>query len=520
MTKEVDVAIVGFGPVGQALASLLGAAGHDVIVAERFESPFGLPRAIRFDGEAMRLFQRLGIADVVQEDALPAGHYLWHGADGELIVDIDTSGPHPSGWASDWVFFQPHLEAALIRSVEARPSVSVRRGWSAESIVQDQDGVTLTARRWKEGASPSSETDTIRARYVVAADGANSFVRDALGIGWDDLGFSETWMVCDVRPHDQGLLDDLPIAAQYCDPARPHVTVRNGKSHRRWEFQLLPGEDPAEVAGSEKRAWEMLAPYISPEEGELIRFATYEFRSLLAQTMQAGRVFLAGDCAHLMPPFMAEGMCSGLRDANNLSWKLDQVLRQLAPAQLLDTYTSERRAQNEFTVQISLMMGQVACILDPDAAAGRDAAFRSGQTPPPPPVPGLGDGVLHHDLRGEPAAPAGSLAVQGRVRIDGRAGLYDDVVGAGFAVVCATGDPRGVLDATQLAFLEQINASVVVLDPDVPGAAQDLDGQLSGWLREHGLAAVISRPDFYTFGGVENLEELPALVDELKTHWH
>jgi 2-polyprenyl-6-methoxyphenol hydroxylase-like FAD-dependent oxidoreductase len=515
---DYDVAIVGFGPVGQALAGLLGQAGHRVGVFERFHGVYPLPRAIRLDGHAMRLFQRLGIAEEVQRDAVPVDRYLWFGADDEVILDLRFDGvTHPSGWNSDYLFYQPHTEAALVAAVLQQPTVTVHRGWSASELSQTDDGIRLTVRAHPDGTpGEQAATRTVSARYVVGADGANSFVREACGIGWVDLGFAERWLVCDVRPDDMADFAHLPLAAQYCNPLRPSVAVRNGVSHRRWEFMLLDGDDAEALAENPALTWKLLEGHFSPNQGALVRHAVYEFRSLIAEAMRRDRALLAGDAAHLMPPFMGEGMCSGLRDANNLAWRLDLILRGVASDRLLDTYTPERRHQNEVSVQISIMMGQVSCTLDPAAAAGRDAAFRSGQAPPPPLVPGLGDGVNHHPADGAADPVAGHLAVQGRVRRDGEEGRFDDLVGHGFAVICREGDPGALLGADRLAFLEAIGATLVSLDGSAPGAVADADGALTRWLDDNGLAAVIARPDFYAFGGVADRSQLPALVDELR----
>ncbi|HWH95295.1 MAG TPA: bifunctional 3-(3-hydroxy-phenyl)propionate/3-hydroxycinnamic acid hydroxylase [Baekduia sp.] len=508
-----DVVIVGYGPVGQTLAALLAEQGHDVCVVERYGQLYGLPRAIRFDGEVMRIFQRLGIVEEIAEEIVPGNHYKWFGADGELIVDIDNSAPHESGWSRSYGFYQPAVEAALDR--RARALARLETGWAAEDVVQHADHVEVALRRGEEPDAgrwlPTDETRVLRARYVVGADGANSRIRETCRIPWSDLGFTERWAVVDVRPNDMREFDHLPVAAQYCDPRRPSVVVKNGAHHRRWEF-MLHADEPSEDFEDEAGIWRLLEPHITPDRGRIIRHAVYEFRSRLAGTMRDGRVLLAGDAAHLMPPFMGEGMCSGMRDANNLAWRLDLILRGVVSDDILATYTRERREQNEVTIGISVEMGRVSCTVDPQAAAARDAAFRAGDVPPPPDLPGIGPGIT----RGGGDAVAGQRAVQGVVAAGDRVGRFDDVVGRGFVLLCARGNPRALLDDERLTFLERIGTQVATLDPEVPGALRDVDGALTSWLGDLGLEAVISRPDYYAFGGVARSEDIVRLVDDLR----
>ena len=315
---DADVAIVGYGPVGQTLTALLAARGHSVAVYERYPDLYDLPRAVYFDDEIKQVWQALGVVDEIADDLLPVDAYEWLGADGEPILRLAHPDVGPSGWASGYLFYQPSLERALDRAVRALPSARVHQGWNVEALEQAGDHVALTVRHERE--------ERVRARYVVGADGANSLVRQAAGVAFDDQGFAERWLVVDLRPDDMEALSWLPSPCQWCDPERPHMHSRNGRRHRRFEFMLLPGEC-AEDFADEERVWELLAPWFAPTDGVLVRRAVYEFRGRLARTMRAGRVLLAGDAAHTMPPFMGQGLCSGVRDAANLAWRLDLVLR-------------------------------------------------------------------------------------------------------------------------------------------------------------------------------------------------
>ncbi len=517
-TLDADVAIVGYGPVGQALAMLLGRAGHRVLVFERFNEIYRLPRAVHLDHEIMRLLQSLGLADALAQQMVPVRDYQWFGADGELLLRFDVEGLAPSGWESDYMFFQPELERAIDRHACAEPGVSVERGWVAEGLVDSDEGVALRIRRVVEQEAgrlvSTGDVRTVTGRWLVGADGANSFVREAGAITRRDLGFQERWLVVDAAPHDMRALAHLPIASQRCDPARPTTIVQSGPSHRRWEFMLLPGEQPADFEDPD-RVWALLEPWYRPEDGALTRSAVYEFRSMLAEQMRKGHVLLVGDAAHLTPPFLGQGLCSGLRDAANVAWKLDLVLRGLASTELLDTVDPERQPQNEAIVQLAIELGKVLCQLDPQAAAERDQTLRQAGPPPPLELPPLTDGALH---RADDADPlAGKLSVQGVVARAGREGRFDDVVGGGFQLIVAAGDPLARLASEQRALIDLLDMTVATLDTAAPHGVHDLDGRLTAWLAGHGVHAVLVRPDFYVFGSAPTAEELPTLLDDLRS---
>jgi 2-polyprenyl-6-methoxyphenol hydroxylase-like FAD-dependent oxidoreductase len=519
MDDEVDIAIVGYGPVGQALAGLLGRAGHRVAAFERFNQIYRLPRAVHMDHEIMRLLQALGVADRLADEMVPLREYQWFGADGEPVLTLAPELPGTSGWEPSYLFSQPELERVLDSHACTHGGVSLERGWVAEELVNHATGASVTIRRHDEHEpgrlTPTEETRTVHARWLIGADGANSFVRESVGIGRRDLGFQERWLVVDAEPEDMATLAHLPVACQWCDPRRPTTHVQSGPRHHRWEFMLLPGEDPEEF-DDPARVWSLLEPWYTPDDGPLTRTAVYEFRSMLAERMREGHVLLIGDAAHLTPPFLGQGLCAGLRDVANVAWKLDLVLRGLAPDRLLDTVDSERQPHTEWVIGFAVELGKVLCQRDPQLAAERDAGLRALDAAPPLDFPPLGGGVIHRPADGSQDPLAGALSVQGLVAVRGWQGLFDDVVGGGWTLIAAEGDPLEGLDQEHRDALQALDTTIASLETGAPQGVSDVDGRLTEWLRRHGAHAVLIRPDFYAFGSAPSPAALPALVDDLR----
>ncbi|MFF8022048.1 bifunctional 3-(3-hydroxy-phenyl)propionate/3-hydroxycinnamic acid hydroxylase [Streptomyces sp. NPDC007896] len=506
MAPRYDIAVVGYGPTGLAAASLLGRLGHRVVVCERWPALYGLPRLTHIDDETARTVQAAADVDEALRDSSPC-EYLWVNGKDETLVRIPANPAGPMGYPDHISMYQPDVEQAMDKRLRGYRSVDVRQGWAVTGLDQDDDGVTLRLGGWNaETSCADGPHDEVRARYVIAADGSRSGVRELLGVDREDLGFNEQWVNIDtewLRPQPP----EFAYGTQYCDPARGHMTINIGSTRQRFEFALLPGETREQMTTPET-AWRLLREYhgLGPDDVRITRQLVYGFEARIANRWRTGRVFLAGDAAHTMPPYLGQGACSGLRDATNLAWKLHLVLGDRAPDTLLDTYESERRPHVTAITHAAIGLGKVANTHDAGAATARDAAFFAGKVPPPPPFPSLTQGVLRQGTD----APVGTLTPQGRIRLaDGRTGRFDDLTGYGFTLVAAE-DPATALGPERLARLERLGCAVVALD-----TVDDLDGRHQEYLQLLGAVAYLARPDFVLFGTANDRTDLAALVDDL-----
>jgi 2-polyprenyl-6-methoxyphenol hydroxylase-like FAD-dependent oxidoreductase len=516
-----DLLIVGAGSVGLTMAAVWAQLGREAVIVEKHQHLYGLPRVGHIDHEIMRLLQTLGAEGPVVEDAYEPSYYRWVTATGETLLEFPWGEEGVSGWHSDFMQNSAILEQSLLTTITAEPGITRLAGWEAVELVQYDEYVELVIEQTElVPGNPVPRRTGVRrrllGRYLVACDGANSRVRNWLGINRDDLGFNERWLVADARIKREFSLDF--DSGQICDPRRPVTVLPLGKSHRRWEWHLRPTEDASEFTRPE-RLWELLGEFgLTPDDLEPVRQLVYTFEARIAREWRSGRVFLAGDAAHTMPPFMGQGMCSGMRDAKNLAWKLDLVLSGLASDQLLDTYQAERAPHVRDWTTISIESGKIPCIIDPDEARRRDELFSSGYRPPIPDFPQLETGVLHRDADGNPIGPAGELGVQARVTVGDRTDLFDRLHPARrFAILAIGHDPRTVLHPDQITALSRLGISYAVLRaPGEPGAGPiDAEGKYADYFAERGICAVVTRPDFYVFGGVATIADLPALVDDL-----
>lgn len=514
---DADVVIVGFGPVGKLLSVQLAQHGHRVLVIDRQASGYPLPRAVTHDSEFARILQSVGLApDTMPEVTEPYDDmYVWRNGAGDVLVEVDWSGRGSSGWFNTYFFNQPALEDRLDAMIAESDLVTVVRSW--EVIHHEDVGthVVATLTPWSHDGSHfgSTEVREVTGRYLIGADGAGSLVRQRMGSRWNDLGYFFDWLVIDAVPDED--LDFPHIATQTCDIARPCTMVPGGPGRRRWEFMRLPTETKEELSSTSK-AWSLLEPYgLTADNARLERHSVYTFQAAWAETWRVGRVLLAGDAAHLMPPFAGQGLGAGFRDATNLAWKLTRVLDGSSEASLLDTYGPERTDHVRAFIDFSTSLGQVICITDPAEAAERDERmmreWADRVEPPAPPRPTLGSGA-HAGPHG------GTLSPQGRVRVAGieEPVRLDDVTGSRPVLLVRSG-------ALETDDLESIRSTaedlgVVLVTLARPGSATvgdavDVDGTYDRWLGDLGCAAVLTRPDFYVFDTATTPASVSGLLD-------
>ncbi len=522
-----DVAIVGYGPVGQMCALFLGRKGYNVVIYERWPNAYPRPRAVHFDDEIGRIFGLAGVGQQVRDisEGVP-DWYEWRAADKVTpLLKINWGAAGLQGWPTHNFFSQPVLEGVLHEAVSTLPNVHVHRGW--EAVGQEDHGDHIELK-----VTDRKTLESVKCRYLLGCDGARSFVRQEMGTPFTDLGFFFDWLILDVMPHEDKVWS--PMNWQLCDPKRPTTIVSGGPKRRRWEFMRLPGER-IEQLNTEAMAWKLLEPWgRTPQNTTLERHCVYTFQARWAQSWRKGRIFIAGDAAHLMPPFAGQGMCSGLRDAVNLCWKLDMVLSGKADERLLDTYFVERSVHLQNAIHFSIALGSIICVLEPHKAAERDKKFIAADADPRkalPPLPPevLGPGVVDKDVDGRRnrlRGVAGQLSPQYRIRHGGREGYFDDVVGTGFAVITDGIDPHKVLDREDIDFLKDIGAHLVPLHApqEVAGKGYastddvyiDVDNACIPALRENGNVAMVVRPDAYYYGMASSEADLKRLVKSLR----
>ena len=493
--REVEVAVVGAGPVGLMVANLLGIAGVQVAVLEANEGLLGLPRAIAYDAETLRLFAQIGLLDDIRPGLIQNPHVRHLNGGGRVLMELDPPVYGPYGHSSLGTFYQPEFERVLLRGLARFDNVRVLFGHTVTNLVQGRDDAMLSIVT-RQGAS------TLRAKFVVGCDGGTSRLRDLLGARLIGSTYTQRWLVVDaiVKGHD------VKQISFYCDPRRPRVELPAVGDRVRWEFMQLPGETEDELK-NDGRITALIAENTRYREVQIERKAVYTFHARVADRWRNNRGFLAGDAAHMMPPFAGQGMNGGMKDAVNLSWKLAAVLKGLAAESILDSYEPERAPVVRKMVEVSRRLGAVIMPTSRGAAALRDAIFaclnlsrafrdfirRGGVVPPPSIGHSALTGVGRDALIGQMMPQPGVKTPDGSFPLDTFQACHQWLalgIGVDPATMLSTRD-RAVLDALGVRFV-CINGH-----SDEPRTLELRcdDPTFDAWAKGHAVRAVLVRPD-------------------------
>ncbi|HQF03697.1 MAG TPA: bifunctional 3-(3-hydroxy-phenyl)propionate/3-hydroxycinnamic acid hydroxylase [Phycicoccus sp.] len=533
-TTAYDVCVVGLGPTGLTFAHLLAERGLKVLVLEREPDYYGQARAVYTDDECLRIFQTAGVADELHADMTVDLPVQWLRADRSVLLQFNN--PHRrNGWPTSNFFYQPFFERTLERRLADRPGVTVRRGRAVLSVDQDADGVTVTHQVCRGAGygrtAPQLVEGTIqqvRVPYLVAADGGRSGVRMQLGIEMTGRSFPQRWLVVDLRAREGvDAFAHLPYFDFVCDPALPTVSCPQPERRHRFEF-MLHDDDVTEDFETPEKAQELMGQYVDPDSVIVDRQLVYTFNALVADRWRVGRIFLAGDAAHMTPQFIGQGMNAGVRDADNLSWKLADVLAGRADESILDSYESERRPHAKAMIDLSVFNKDMVSTGNPWAIRAREVAAQVAPRLPVArtalkemkikPRPRLRRGAHLGQQRrlGGLIGAQGTLLPQPPVRTHaGRPVRLDDALGTGWSLIGVRVDPHAVLgsawdshEPTLVALYEpgaqpQGRPAATSMASDQPRSATTLeatDDQWGRWLRRSLIrqgSVIVVRPDKY-----------------------
>jgi len=480
-----DVIVVGAGTTGLVLARLLIMQDVRIAVIDPNRIVCQHPRASHIDDECMRIVQTIGLADQEPDYLVMSGVEVWDESD-RLLTSWDMiAGQTDQGWQSDYQFFQPDFEAILRGKLAQTKLADLWLGWQVTDLEQASEHVSLTVQNRASGASR-----VVRGSYVVGCDGSRSVVRQHVMRELEDFHGTKRSVIIDVQKFTS--LKSLPAAATYMKAGpRPFTHQPTLGDISRFQFMLI-GDEDVESFEDPEIVYMLLEPYLAPDSYRIMRTDVYEWHSHLVHGWRSGRVLIAGDAAHLMPPALGQGMCSGMRDAANLGWKLAAVVSGAGAESLLDSYEEERLPHVRAMIVESTRQANLI------AAAGRGEPVAStgtidrsrGTLARQIGLDGVGYPLAGH-LSPQPCADDGTR--------------LDDLVGYRFVVLGQRATIGAVSEETRQAWRD-LGAVVV------PDFAAGLP-----WLVDAPADAALIRPDRYVFAATHGPEQLAQATALLRT---
>lgn len=522
MADEVDVLIVGAGPVGLTLANILGIQGVRTLVVEERDTLIDYPRGVGLDDESLRTFQSIGLVEAVLPHTVPNQILRFYDGNRRLLAEMAPPDAR-FGWPKRNGFVQPMVDAQLLIGLDRFDHVQVAWGRRMESAVEAADGVTVEF---------GPDVPAVQARYVVGCDGGRSATRAMMGVSFDGTTSATRWVVVDLENDPLG----HPNSEVGADPDRPYASISIAHGIRRFEF-MIHADETDEQAEDPEFVARLLAPFVPhPDKVDVIRRRVYTHHSRIAGNFRKGRFMLAGDAAHLMPVWQGQGYNSGIRDAANLGWKLAAVVNGQADDALLDSYDSERRKHARAMIDLSTLVGRVISPTNRKIAMVRDKLIRGASVVPAlkryvlemrfKPMPRYDQGAVYHPKPPTADSPTGTLFIQPRVDTREQAGvLLDDVIGLNFAVLCWNNNPRALLGEQAYARWKALGARFIAARPQTQlfwtGHDADADdgsvvivgdrtGALKSWFDVHAESVLVLRPD-RCIAGADIAQRAPEL---------
>jgi 3-(3-hydroxy-phenyl)propionate hydroxylase len=444
LPDQIPVLVVGAGPTGLTATHLLACYGVETLLIDAAPEPLVIPRAVSLDDEGLRTMDACGLAEKVAACVRTSQGSRYYLEGSVPFADVGP-GPQEYGWPRRSIFHQPDLECALTDALRERPQATIARSVRLLGFRQTPDRVVATLER-------DGRQHDVQAAVLIAADGGRSTVRAQFGYSMEGDTYPQDWIVLDLArdPNDE------PVSQFHCDPARPWVSIPTPFGGRRYEFMLLPGERGEDMLTLDALRG-LLAPVRALAEDDIIRAAIYTFHARVSSRWGAGRVWLAGDAAHLTPPFAGQGMNAGIRDAHNIAWKAAMVACEEAPHAILSSYEAERKDPARAMIELAVAMGEVIMAVGAEQLKMRDALFIGLKR-----FPAVKDWLFQMKFKPKP-------------RYD--RGLFIDL---------------DSVDQVPASLVGQMIPNPQVFGPD--GGLQLLDAQLGGWFAEMGQGAALPWP--------------------------
>ena len=488
--KKYDVAICGYGPVGSVCSILLAQYGLNVLVIDKNNGPCSTARAINTDGEQLRVFDKFGIADKIVKNSNQIEKVHFSNSNLEPIQSLDQPlGETIMGWPNQVLFYQPELESFIREKVNSYNNIDVIESCELIDFESSSQSVNIKC-------IINNGISTFNSKLLIGCDGASSFIRKSLGIELDDFGYNQKWLVCDTHlTKDINLKNEL---IQVCNPKRPCTFLHGRRGHLRFEFKVMPDDNLKDLEDKDF-IWNLLSPWINKNNAKLERAVIYNFHACIANKWNKKNIFIAGDSAHQMPPFMGAGMGTGIRDVANLSWKINLVLKNIAKPEILKTYQKERYSHAKWTIAQTVSIGE---IIEGFCAAEEGKKFIPEKKGYDVKFPHIPSGIFTNPddkITGYPVP-------QPILYIDNKKIKLDKIIKSKFVIISNIQRFKVTNKAKQI--INKLKIKIIHISKN-----DDPEERLKKIFDKYDY--ILVRPDLYVYGGA-NKENLSDMIESLK----